>query len=387
MVLQSVETEWQAPASTYAKANSFTDILTLKQCPPADDDTACLFSRGTALILRTHDFDLFGYPYIQVFEANVLAEIANLQRISFDKIEILQSEFPVPEGHALFRITQPETLSDVQLTNNIGCLISLSRFTQAKALCALLQDRSLDDRAQFELSWLSFLISNRCDDGASSQAHFDHMRTCIEIGDISDGRIIDVCTQGVVWHLKRREVNAETFQWCLKTGHKLAHGQSDCDPETVSGWFRGLAMLPAAAGDKVKTRDYMLKAKETALKAVEQRPDMSLKAINQLKTFYESSIKEFLYVDRDQDKALQSALALIDLDPHWSLNFSETADIFKSFGDLEQAGLYYDKAASLGPPYLGLNLTSAIQCFEGSGRDQEADRCRHHLNQLFNSTT
>lgn len=362
-------------------SSSFCDTMLLS-AEPIDGKAVpkCLFSEGWATIFHTKNFEEYGYPYIQIFEPNVLLEIGVLNNLRFKQLEGMETSLSPISDHLKAMKDGHSELSNPKLSNLIASLISLSRFKSASFYLHILFGRKLCPRGKFEASWLGFLISNRCDDGLDTQRYFDEMIDVVKAEKIPVGRIVDLCTQGVVWYLKRKEIDKETFRWCLATGHSLSQRTIDCDPETTSSWYRGLAMLPAATGDKKNTREYMVLAKEQAVLAMtKNNTPQDAKSKNQLKTYYESSIKEYLYVNRNKKRALNAAEKLIELDPLWSINYGETADIYSSFGDHDLAANYYLKAANLGPPYVGYHLSRAVSENMKIGRLDQAQHCRQLL--------
>ncbi|WP_131618123.1 hypothetical protein [Roseivivax marinus] len=345
----------------------------------ANAKNSSLFARGCAQIFENHDFDDWAYPYIQVFEPNLFREVAYLNDRDVDRAERFEDTL-TPAGRRLRElIAYPAELSDVWLSNTIGALISVAHFTTANELMIHLKARSLTGQGQFERAWLAFLITNRCNQGADAQVAFDEMRGAAETGNVPTGRVLDLCTQGVVWHLKSEQINEAQFRWCLTTGARLSKQLEHRAPETIASWYRGLAMLPAARNDPKRTRAYMAKAEYNAHAAIRADDNRGLSALNQLKTFHESSIKEFIYVDPDYRRALKSAQELVALDPYWPLSLAEKGEVHERFGEHEAAAECFERAAALGPPYVGLHLRKAATSRLRIG---DRDRALQHANTL-----
>ena len=228
----------------------------------ADAEQASLFARGCAQIFERHDFDTWAYPYIQVFEPNLFTEVVHLNGLDLDRSERFADARTAPSRRLRDLAAHPGELSDVWLANTIGALISVAHFTLAQELMADLQARTLTAQGRFERAWLAFLITNRCEQGAGAEAAFDEMRAAAETGEVPTGRVLDLCTQGVVWRLKRGHIDEERFRWCLTTGARLSDHLESRAHETVASWYRGLAMLPAAHKDTERTRAYMARAEE-----------------------------------------------------------------------------------------------------------------------------
>lgn len=201
------------------------------------------------------------------------------------------------------------------------------------------------------------------------------MRRAITDGDVPPARALDACAQAVVWYVKRREVPAEVFRWFAQHGTALAASGSDnLTGGGLSAWYRGVAMVPAATGRAASTRRYMRKALEAAEVAERVRPGAD--ARNARKTYYESTMKEHLYVTGDLDAARDAGLALVDLDPVWSLSIGELAEVHERRGETERAAELYERAVGLGPPSVGHHLHRAARCRVALGQhDLALERC------------
>jgi hypothetical protein len=152
-------------------------------------------------------------------------------------------------------------LSAAQAVNLAAALVSVSRFALADRVLDAAEPASRTPRDRFEIAMLRFIITNRSAAGQDSPRCFAEMRRGIEDGGIPDGRVLDACTQAVVWYLKRREVPEDEFGWFARRGGELVQRAESSLPQgTVSSWYRGVAMLPARSGDTAKTRVLMERA-------------------------------------------------------------------------------------------------------------------------------
>jgi tetratricopeptide (TPR) repeat protein len=119
-------------------------------------------------------------------------------------------------------------------------------------------------------------------------------------------------------------------------------------------------MIPAAKKDASKTREYMKLAHEAAQEKVSTCPRAY--EMNTIKTYYESAMKEHIYVTGNLESAEEAGRALIALDPAWSPSYGELAEAYQKFGKLDQAAGLYEKAVAMGPPYVGYHLLHAARC-------------------------
>jgi len=339
--------------------NAFQHTLAEFSAGP-DPAQADLFSQAAVEIYEAKIWDEWGYRFTQIFEPGVLQEVAMLEGVPYDDLSRLKRRTSPALAWLGARTDAPLDLSFVEKINVASALVSISRFDAAASLIEVATRDAAAPRDRFELGWVEFLISNRCNDGARSPQAFRRMRAAIEETSIPPSRVLDLCAQGVVWHLKRREVSEADYDWCLATGTAIATERADTDPGAISSWYRGVAMVPAAKRDAAQTRDYMRRAEEAALQTYELRP--SAFELNALKTYHESTIKEHMYVTEDPERALAAAQDLVALDPNWSPSYGEMADAYRRFGRLEAAAELYERASRMGPPYVGHHLLQAARC-------------------------
>lgn len=349
--------------------NSFQETLSGLQYRPRPAEEVDLFSKACVEQYEEADFHRYGYLFAQVFEPDVLREVALLDGVAYDDLAEVRLR-PTPALQRLAGLVDDAAdLPTVALVNLAAALISVSRFGPAGRVLAEAGGRAGDPRDVFETAMLEFVIANRCDDAAGSGQAFRRMAGAIRSGVLPPDRTMDACTQAVVWYLKRREVAADEFSWFLSVGRELTRRPDRLDPASVSSWYRGLAMLPAAQREVGATRRYMEYAREAAEQTLSRRPRAY--ELHLLKTYHESSLKEHMFLTGNFDRAEESGRALIALDPVWAPSYGELAEAYVRFGRTEQAAACYEQAVGAGPPYLGHHLLKAAECRSRAG-DPEA---------------
>lgn len=352
------------------RRNTFQETLLGLEYTPRPDRSVDLFSR--ACVEQYHELNLtrFGYLFAQVFEPDVLKEVALLEEESYVSLADL-SHRPTAATIRLAELVQNAAdLPVIGLVNLASALISISRFDLAVRILEQATVRAADPRESFEIAMLEFVVSNRRDNGTASRQAFLRMRKAIEAGSLPYDRVMDACAQAIVWYLKRRELSEADFNWYLATGNALAKAPERLDPGSISSWYRALAMLPASRGEARATRRYMQYAREAAGETFTRRPRAY--EMHYMKTYYESSLKEHMYVAPDLEKAEEAGHALITLDPAWAPSYGELAEAYLKFGKPEQAARLYDKAVETGPPYVGHHLSCAAKCYETVGNNERA---------------
>jgi tetratricopeptide (TPR) repeat protein len=348
--------------------NSFAQVM----LGLAYDDAVApdLFSQACIEEYQQSDPAEFGYLFAQVFEPTVLEEIALLARLDHEDVANLRHQ-PTDTMRSLAnRLGEIRELPTVPLVNVAAALLSISRFNLARGALTEAGARSLTAREQFEIGMLEFVISNRCEDGGSTPAAFARMQAAIEAGDLPPDRVIDACAQAVVWYSKRREISRSSFEYFLSLGRRLAGVPGLVGSAALSSWYRGVAMVPAESKESAQTRRYMELAREEAERTITERPRPYERHL--IKTYYESSLKEHMYLSRDEERAEQAARDLIAVDPVWPPSHGELAEALSFFGRPAEAAQAWVTAAELGPPYVGHHRLMAARTLEKLGRPAKA---------------
>jgi len=373
------------PGPLVVARNTFQETLVgfefTEQHDPRQVD---LFARACVEEFANWDATTFGYRFAQVFEPSVLKEVAMLEGVSYDDLVTLAHKPTRTMRHLASLVEDAPDATVVELVGIAAALISVSRFDLAARILGLADAKASDARERFEIAMLEFAVSNRRDDGGNSPPAFKRMRDAIESTPLPPDRVLDACSQAVVWYLKRREVHEDDVAWYVQTGSRLVASRS-LDPGSISAWYRAVAMLPAARGEKEQTRRYMEFAREAGAEAYALRPS----AYDQhfLKTYFESAIKEHIYVTRDFEEARRAGDALIELDPAWAPSYGEVAEIYERFDEPTEAARWYETAAEKGAPYVGNHLAAAIRCHERAGDEEAAAECRRVLSAVPSSSS
>lgn len=347
-------------------ANAFHRTMVEFDCPQEDRD---LFSAACLEEFDNRPGDSYGYMFAQVFEPHVLHEVerlegcnvGGLETLSYgasDRLDQIRAALCRPGGRAVERI------------NLAAALISVSRFTLAARILADIDLADCTPRDRFEAAMLDFVVANRLSDKAGVHAAFAAMRAAGNTGTLPADRLLDAAAQAVVWRRKGEQVDEGSYSWFLAVGRELAEDGGSANPGARSSWYRAVAMIPAARGEAEQTRSLMLKARQAAEEALTARPGAY--SMHFVKTYYESTIKEQLYVARDIDAALEAAAALIEIDPLWSPSYGEKAEVHFAARHFETAANCWEAAGRCGPPYVGHHYFAAAQAWEAAGAPERA---------------
>lgn len=344
------------------------------------EDRVDIFSKACLAEFESAESHHHRHKLSQVFEPEVLQEAAFLEGVPYALVASMAHR-PSPALQSLARILDcRDTLSMDELCNLSSALISISRYQAAAQVLSTARKRSGTAREMFEMAMLEFIICNRAHDGVGSDQAFRMMRACIEASNLSAERVLDACAQAVVWYLKRRELAEVDYRWFLAKGRQTAEHAASTDPGAVSSWYRALAMVPAENGDSVSTRADMERAYAAANATYKIRPNPY--ELHFVKTYYESTLKEHMYITRDFSEAEAAGLALIAVDPAWAPSYGETAEMYAKFKQYDAAVEYYERAVSMGAPYVLHHLQKAEQLNLLAGHVDRATECKEFFNQL-----
>jgi len=332
---------------------------------PAD-----LFSQACVEQYDDSDPSQYGYLFAQVFEPQVLLEVAALGGVDHEAVTTLVHRPTATLADLADAVDHVDELAVVGQIHLTAALVSISRFDVAARVLTAASARAVSARDKFEIAMLDFVIRNRRDDGTGTAQAFRRMRAAIETGTLPPERVLDACAQGVVWYFKRRELAEADYEWYLAKGADLADRKGLVEPAALSSWYRGIAMVPAARGEVETTRRYMEQARVAASMTLDRRNRPY--ELHLMKTYHESSLKEHLYLNRDLERVEESGRALIDLDPAWSPSYGELAEAYVKFGRFDEAAGLFDQAASIGPPYVGYHELNAARCHDRLGNDEQA---------------
>lgn len=339
------------------------------------------FSAACLEVFAHRDPDALDYRLAQVFEQAVLDEVAYLEGLDPRGVASLTHATSVTMRALRSEIEADEPRTCVRSMNLATVLISVSRFALAEQLLDDAQRSVSSDAEWFELSLLRFIVGNRIAAGAGSAQQFSAMRAAARSGEVPPVRLLDACTQAVVWYLKRRELCEDDLTWFVRTGLAIVQDHRFSLPAgAISAWYRGIAMLPARSGDAEKTRHLMERARrgaDEALSTGTRAYDVHLR-----KTYFESTMKEFMYVRPDPEMVEQTGHDLIALDPYWGPSWGELAEGYAHFGRRVEAAEAFDAAVRLGAPWVRYALRSAGDLYRELG-DHERALSRYYALTLF----
>ncbi|WP_426625403.1 tetratricopeptide repeat protein [Leifsonia sp. McL0607] len=350
--------------------NSFTETILRFEAPPSNANVV-QFSRDCTTAFDASDPSTYYYPIGQVFEPDVLREVCEIQGIAFSDALSLDYGSGPRIDELRRRWSCREDLAPTERLVLASALVTLSRFEAARQVLDVPDHSNTDTRYAFESALLRYIIGNRSEGRELSPHAMHEVRSIVERGGVPIDRVLDACGLAVVWYIKGVGVAKSDFAWFARHGDRLIVEKGDRIPAlSRSAWFRGVAMLTAELGDARKTRELMVRASDAANSA--NSAGDGVFAENLHKTYLESSTKEFMYVSRDEERAVASATELTELDPHWSVSIGELADALAFFGRAEESARTYDRAADLGAPYVSHHVRRAAAQYEKAGMLGEA---------------
>ena len=342
------------PTSFY-QPNSFSTFL-MEATIDMDSD---LFSLATyeELIETDHEVD---FRFAQIFEPSVLAEITVSCDCSYTNLH--SDADSNPQVIAELISLNCEELSSLQILHTTSKLLAMGRYGSVIDFLRVLKSRKMSSRMIFEATMLDFILLNRIADSFKYQKQFEVMKRCCETGKLPVSRMLDACSQAVVWYSKCNSISGDLHKYFLSLGDDIVKSIDTTLP-AKSSWYRGRAMVYADNHDLINTRNAMLRAQEFAQKAHDGSPYYK----HLEKTYLESTLKEYLYFRKDHHAALEISDKLIDIDKNWSTSYFEKAGVFVHMGDHLNAGLSFLEAASIGFPHVSVSLKKAADEFDKIG--------------------
>ena len=312
------------------------------------------WSRSICAGLAEQNFDEVPYRVPQLLEPSTLFEVAQKHSIGVDELEYFSYSMEGPVAKVKWLADMLEWAPPVQKLSLAQCLAASCRYRFANEVLAKIPCERLfpDQRLTYHLT--RFAIQNRLEITSSHQEDFTALRTLIQSNRTAPARVLDVCSQAIVWKLKGNAIDDELNRWFIETGEttarEIASSCESADLVSLSSFYRGLAMVPAAKGDVSATRHYMLLAENYAEAVISSEKGGSIPAREARKTVYESKLKEMLYVARDIESARRVGDELIKFDPHWSISYHEAAEVEMKDGQWQHAAQRFQEAYDIGFP-------------------------------------
>src|SRR5690606_17245747 len=125
-----------ATSSPFSAPNPFQETMLGLEFGPRPEGTVDLFSRACVEQYQAADLSRFGYLFAQVFESNVLVEVALLAGMRYPEVADLTYRPTATVTRLAELASRPDELSVVELVNVAAALISVSRFEVASRLLA-----------------------------------------------------------------------------------------------------------------------------------------------------------------------------------------------------------------------------------------------------------
>ncbi|PHX44337.1 hypothetical protein AO263_30320 [Pseudomonas sp. NZIPFR-PS5] len=331
--------------------NSFSDMMLGVRLPDAQDKSESIFNRACSWAYSSANFDDPGYKYIQIFEPGVVKEIQALAKLTPEVSLTLHSQ-ERNKSHLATLDWLAGNLKYASSVQRLNLATAYASFGQIHQAAEILRTMTLMRRVdggdlEFEFLMLKFVIHNRLQDCASSSESMQQLFSMAKSGRMTASQIVEVCCQATVWFHKTAEVDRTIYEWFFVKSKTLLTAEGSAIPEGMkSSWYRAVAMIPSRGKNDQGTRTLMNHAKTFALQA--NATSNNPYSLNELKTYFESTIKEHLYGSKDYEKAEAAALSLLKLDPHWSPNWAEAAQVYMTTGQYNTAEKLIKKAIALG---------------------------------------
>lgn len=335
------------------------------------------WTTGVVLGFENHNFDQLPYFQTQVFEPSILFELSRFTNISLNKIENLDYSLTGNNIKILkWLLDNLKYVTPVQKLNLSYALSSIGRYKLADSVFNQIIPSQLLHHERVYYYFQKFVIKNRTGQGHNCQEEFMYIKEILENNSLSVGTYIFFSAQAIVGYQKSKFITEDLYQWYLNVGlvsvEKIKNTNSFGEIHALSNFYRAYAMVPAEKGDIKKTRELMEKCFYYA-NCLEVNNEMTeVIKTDVLKTYYESTIKEQMYITKDLEKAEEAAQKLVSLDPNWSISHQELGDVYYQQGYLQKALEEYKTSKTLLLPRYSIALFKEANCLEKMGETYQA---------------
>jgi len=312
------------------------------------------WSQSICAGLADHNFDEVPFRMPQLLEPSTLAEVACRYALPVSEIEFFSYELAGPVTKLRWLADMLKWATPVQQLSLTQCLAASCRYHFAfRILTQISYDRlQPDQRVTYYLT--RFAICNRLEMSSSHQNDFLALKSLVLAHHLPPARVLDICSQAIVWKMKNDAITDDLYEWFVGNGKvavsEIASSNALTDLVSLSSFYRGLAMVPAAIGDAPRTRQYMLLAEHYAEVIMQSEDRGTIAAREARKTVYESKLKEMLYVACDIEAAREVANELVLYDPNWSISYHEAAEVELKDKEWKAALECFENAYHIGFP-------------------------------------
>lgn len=137
--------------------------------------------------------------------------------------------------------------------------------------------------------------------------------------------------------------------------------------------YRGMAMLPFL--DKNTIFEYLENAKLFATEAIMASSAIQKIVAKENLFTCSQTLSKWNMQNSNVSEALKSLEMMIELDPFDAVGYAETAFLYLKLHDYKNAEHYFEKAAMLGPPSIGMHLFYRGLSMEKLDRFTDAENC------------
>jgi tetratricopeptide (TPR) repeat protein len=328
------------------------------------------------------NFDDIGPTCLQLFEPDILNEISILYNFSIEQLENFdyQSDSSENLSNLQWLLRNRNFLSAQQKINFSYSLATLARYKLARLLITDIDYEKLSTNWKLHYLFCDFCIDNRLEGSKRSEAIFAKVKEFMENGKVNNRLTALFVSQYIVWSLKSLHLTKIKDYMYSQAIQLVDTLEDEVSKEinltnnylVLSGFYRAIAMIPAKDFNKQKTRSYMEKSLEYAERIIPRNIFEEYNKKNLLKTYYESTIKEYIYLHSNLDVALENALKMLEVEPNWSISWQQLGEIYIKRNDFALALDAYTKAYNIGIPRKIESLFYIAYCHSELGDIQKA---------------
>ncbi|MCK1985993.1 MULTISPECIES: tetratricopeptide repeat protein [unclassified Peribacillus] len=316
------------------------------------------WSKSVVRTFETHSFDDVPYYQSQLIDETVNFEIARSMNLNLEDVRNLNYESQSPNLKIIkWLISNLSYVTPVQKLNLSFVLSSMGKYHLADNILKNVEFSKLLPKEQAYYYLQSFLLGNRLGTRNFFDEEFSKIKNILENNKLSPSAEMVFVTQVIAWYVKNKSFSVDIYKWFLDRGKlnekKIKNSKDFHNLLAASNYYRASAMVFMSFNNKEDMRKTMELSYKTA-DLLEASSELGfIKKTEALKTYYESSSKEFAYYHKDLETSIKYLDSMEEIDSNWNITYQEKGDIYSHFEHKEMAIQEYTKALNLdGPNYI-----------------------------------
>ena len=258
------------------------------------------WAKSVVKTFESHSFDDVPYYQSQLIDETVNFEVAKFMKLSVEDVRDLNYETQSPNLKIIkWMLDKLSYVTPVQKLNLSFVLSSMGKYHLATSVLESTEFHRLlrKEKAYFHLQ--SFLLGNRLGTKSTFDEEFSKIKNILESNKLTPSAEMVFVTQVIAWYIKNKSFSLNIFKWYLDRGevneNKIKGSKDFNNLSAASNYYRAKAMIYMDSNNVEQMRKTMELSYESAA-SLEASSELGIvKKTEALKTYFESSSKEFAY--------------------------------------------------------------------------------------------